>query len=391
MSETGKDDFFEKLENEYAFLRIYPLGKLYSSFLLNNNADSSFDPECKDLLKKDSACDLRSICISAAKLLLGLKVKFDQNPVPSFAKECEYLNYWIYHIMKNYSQCDNIELFYERLNGIKSPFIPKGHSCDIQDFKIGTEVFHLKKALFFHAEILDWIKTGYEDINQREEILYNKYLNECLNIYNGIICNIISEKKENYDELLEKFRINFNDAITFLEQKGISIWHTIKPLENERLCPNKLQRNRAGSELPAGQKAPVALSGLLGEEEPRVPVRRVELEVPGKQGMLVEPQGLSVEPEVLGPRGTPYPVEEATLSDQGNRDQDSNGNFSEEVRPNKIIYSYGSWINTKVLGKNKPINNMEKNHYELLLNGVGNREMSLNDTMYHISYNSAAN
>ncbi|CAI7724280.1 PIR protein [Plasmodium vivax] len=50
----------------------------------------------------------------------------------------------------------------------------------------------------------------------------------------------------------------------------------------------------------------------------------------------------------------------------------------------------GSWVNTKILGKNKLMDNMKRNHYELLLNDVRNGEMSLNDTTYSISYNSAA-
>ncbi|SCA59669.1 VIR protein [Plasmodium vivax] len=61
----------------------------------------------------------------------------------------------------------------------------------------------------------------------------------------------------------------------------------------------------------------------------------------------------------------------------------------------------GSWVNTKILGKNKLMDNMKKNHYELLLNDVrngemnlndaGNHEASLNDPIYHIRYNSATN
>ncbi|KNA01003.1 hypothetical protein PVNG_03110 [Plasmodium vivax North Korean] len=57
-----------------------------------------------------------------------------------------------------------------------------------------------------------------------------------------------------------------------------------------------------------------------------------------------------------------------------------------------MMYKYtplGSWVSTKILGRNKLMENMEKN-YELLLNDVGNREESLKDPMYHIRYNSAA-
>ncbi|SCA59797.1 VIR protein [Plasmodium vivax] len=59
-----------------------------------------------------------------------------------------------------------------------------------------------------------------------------------------------------------------------------------------------------------------------------------------------------------------------------------------------MMYKYtplGSWVSTKILGRNKLMENMRKNHYELLLNDVRNDEASLKDTMYNIRYNSSSN
>ncbi|SCA59649.1 Plasmodium vivax Vir protein, putative [Plasmodium vivax] len=59
-----------------------------------------------------------------------------------------------------------------------------------------------------------------------------------------------------------------------------------------------------------------------------------------------------------------------------------------------MMYKYtpmGSWIYTRVLGKNKLMENMRNNNYESLVNGVEDREVSLNDTMYNIRYNSSSN
>ncbi|CAI7721770.1 PIR protein [Plasmodium vivax] len=64
------------------------------------------------------------------------------------------------------------------------------------------------------------------------------------------------------------------------------------------------------------------------------------------------------------------------------------------VLPLVTLYKYtplGTWVNTKILGRNKLMENMRKNNYELLLNDVGNHEASLNDPMYHIRYNSSTN
>ncbi|CAG9482878.1 unnamed protein product [Plasmodium vivax] len=64
------------------------------------------------------------------------------------------------------------------------------------------------------------------------------------------------------------------------------------------------------------------------------------------------------------------------------------------ILPLVTLYRFtplGSWINTKILRRNKLMENMTKNNYDLLLNDVGNHEASLNDSKYHIRYNSATN
>ncbi|SCA60012.1 VIR protein [Plasmodium vivax] len=88
----------------------------------------------------------------------------------------------------------------------------------------------------------------------------------------------------------------------------------------------------------------------------------------------------------------------------------SDGDANEAIMPPKVgtvgatlagssifllmMYKYtplGSWVNTKILRKDKLMENMRKNNYELLLNDLGDRDVSLNDTMYHIRYNSSSN
>ncbi|CAI7718335.1 PIR protein [Plasmodium vivax] len=88
----------------------------------------------------------------------------------------------------------------------------------------------------------------------------------------------------------------------------------------------------------------------------------------------------------------------------------SDGNSIQAIMPPKIgtigatlagsslfllmMYKYtplGSWVNTKILRKDKLMENMRKNNYELLLNDLGEGDVSLNDTMYHIRYNSSSN
>ncbi|KMZ82299.1 hypothetical protein PVIIG_05740 [Plasmodium vivax India VII] len=164
---TYRDDFFEKL-NKYHFLWSFPFSELYELFILSENTENTFKEHCDDLSKSDSTCNLRYICTSVATLLLRLKDKFEKKPVSSFAKECEYLNYWIYYIIKDSLKCDNISKFYQRLNGIKQGLTPTGQTCSIQNFNIDKEEFLQKKTLFFHTEILHWIKNEYNGINNSD-------------------------------------------------------------------------------------------------------------------------------------------------------------------------------------------------------------------------------
>ncbi|KMZ88809.1 hypothetical protein PVBG_05721 [Plasmodium vivax Brazil I] len=284
MAVIKNDDFFDKL-NKYPFLWDLPFSDLYELFTLSYNTKNTIKLECNDLLKNDSTCDLRHICTSFSNILLRLKEKIEEKSVSSFAKECEFLNYWIYYNIKDSLECNNIKLFYERLNEIKSGSVPIGYTCDIQNLGISNVEFLTKRTLFFHAEILDWIINEYDGINNSDRVYYNQYLGEAYNFYKEIICKNDSALKKNCSQELKKFRETFNETIDFLKARNISITQENIPSNNDPLCLIKSPRNKgelsqAGSELP-------------------------------------------------GPLGA------IALTDQGSRDQGINGHPSEEVRPNK--------------------------------------------------------
>ncbi|GAB69466.1 hypothetical protein PCYB_002150 [Plasmodium cynomolgi strain B] len=247
--------------------------------------------------------------------------------ISNLSKVCEYLNYWIYYIIKDSLQCIyNINSLYYVLDRLKLLYIPRRH------------------------KILHWIKNEYTVINNSNRAEYNQYLNESYNIYKEIICKDDSTLKENCSKELTKFREIFNEAIASLKGKNISINQADIPLENNTLCTTISPRNETVPELPVGLEAQ---------------------EGPGESDISV----------LLDAAGY------APSTDRVTMDQGINVITPEDVRPNKA----SSWINNKILGENKPMDNMKRNRNELLLNDIGNREMTLNDTMYHIRYNSAAN
>ncbi|KMZ89586.1 hypothetical protein PVBG_03307 [Plasmodium vivax Brazil I] len=317
------DDFFDKLEEKYPFLWGFPLSKIYELFILSAKTENTFQVHCNDLKKNDSTCDLRHICTSVATLLLRLKDKFEHGErVSTFAKQCEYLNYWIYYNIKDSLKCNNISMFYERLNGIKQGLIPNGHTCDIQDFNIDKEEFLQKKTLFFHTEILHWFKNKYKGINNNDRTKYNEYLVEAYNFYKDIICSADSQIKANFNEELTKFKNIFNDTITYLKEKPIGIWQSVIPEKNESMCTNVLPRterviSQAGREeynVLSRQKVPLGSEGPKEQGE-----QGGEQERPGESGL----SGLLVTagdaPSIL----------------QDFNGQVINGGTPEEVRPSK--------------------------------------------------------
>ncbi|SCA82026.1 Plasmodium vivax Vir protein, putative [Plasmodium vivax] len=425
MVKVEKDDFFEKLEEKYHFLNNFQLGKLYSSFILKDNAEESIKDLCGALSKKDSKpnCDLSSICSTVATLLAQLKTEFNEKARRSFSQECKYLNYWIYYNIKDSLQCNSIGSLYQLLNMVKSPYIPPDHSCDIKYFEITKEIFHTKKELFFHAEILHWIKDEYEFINNSEKDFYNKYLEECFNIYKRIICNNDSQKREDYKVELSNFRENYNGAITSLKQKHISISQEIKQLENESMCQIQSSKHPVG-ELQATTAQDGVTQDKVSGREGQEPGKNVPKPGTERLGLTKEFQATERVPEPVklkeheGQAGLAQAQVPGILDPRGPEDEASRGSMNEEnnddspIRdmPNKVgtvgatlagsslfllmMYKYtplGSWISTKILGRNKLMDNLKKNNYELLLNDVGNHEASLNDTMYHVRYNSSTN
>ncbi|KMZ88656.1 hypothetical protein PVBG_06018 [Plasmodium vivax Brazil I] len=109
-------------------------------------------------------------------------------------------------------------------------------------------------------------------------------------------------------------------------------------------------------------------------------------------------------PRIMGPRGPDVQASGGPMIEENNEDSpipditNKAGTVGATLAGSSLfllmMYKYtplGSWVSTKILGRNKLMENMRKNNYELLLNDVGNNEASLNDPMYHIRYNSATN
>ncbi|KNA01527.1 hypothetical protein PVNG_05548 [Plasmodium vivax North Korean] len=328
-----KDDFFEKLQNNYTFIKNFSLGKIYTLFVLKDVLEDRYEGICNDLKKGSKySCDFRFICASLVNELIQFKDKFDENKIKSFTEECKYLNYWIHYILKNSSECNNFNLLYKQLNEVKLHYIPKGHSCDLEYFEITKENFHRKKELFFHAEILNWLKSKDIHIKPTEKDSYNQYLDHVFNIYKEIICNDDSNLKATCSNELRDFKTNFNDAISNLEAKSIIISQALKNLEKKSICQNQPSKH-PGGELHAkrdqvavkqveesgseGQEPGTDGLGLTkqfqAKESGPDPVKMKERE---GQEQLVGAQL----PRILGPRGPDDQASRGPMIEENNED-----------------------------------------------------------------------
>ncbi|SCA59632.1 Plasmodium vivax Vir protein, putative [Plasmodium vivax] len=309
------------------------------------------------------------------------------------------------------------------------------YNCNIIYPKIEHDKLTDKKKISLYSEILYWIKNAYNSIFYFDDpMIYNQYLDECFRFYKKVMCSDDSYIKENYKSQLQEFENNFNEAITFLKGKNISIPKVDLPLDEELMCTMEWPKVKAegddvngeveGGEKPRKKEAkPEGQAVLSGERgSPESSGQTVIEESENGRSGLAEAGGLGDQEE--GSRvqeseeGPTVPKKPQMLHHGGENDLISDGTMvrgidgetSESILPKNVgtigatlagssifllmMYKYtplGSWVSTKILGRNKLMENMRKNNYELLLNEVGNHEASLNDTMYHISYNSSSN
>ncbi|SCA82226.1 Plasmodium vivax Vir protein, putative, partial [Plasmodium vivax] len=191
---------------------------------------------------------------------------------------------------------------------------------------------------------------------------------------------------------LRNIKTNFNEAISSLEGKGIIRSQAVIPLDDKLICQIQSfgiesRASNAVSQIPEKPEAPQVPRWPVGTSGPPSTVKssvviaeNLDHRVPGDLTIRV-----SVDEENN---------EHSLIPDMPNRVETVDATLAGYSLFLLMMYKYtplGSWVNTKILRKDKLMENMNKNNYELLLNDVGNHEASLNDTMYHIRYNSETN
>ncbi|CAI7719366.1 Plasmodium vivax Vir protein, putative [Plasmodium vivax] len=414
MSKTHGDKFLEELERKYPFLKSLSLSSAYYSFWLDHQDKSNISQNCNFFLAQNhpDICNYSSLCTTFQNALTRIHIMQILHSSLNISKRCEYLSYWIYdNIMKSKS-CDNNEQFYQKLNDLKVKYSTIHNICNIKNFEIGIKGFNKKKKLYLLGEILNLIENESKSISRAMKPFYNQYFGECANIYKEIVSEDTCEINKYYNSELTEFKKNFDAAKSFLIKNDVDITYDLITY-NEPVCPEQSQSVQgATGESEQGEKVgSEELGEKAGTEEQRgAGLERAGAEVTDQAGQHAQQSASGVEPELGTGTELLQPPGEDSLNGEGSSVAGIGGDTSESVAPKSVstigatlagsslfllmMYKYtplGSWVSTKILRKDKLMDNMNKNNYELLLNDIGNREGSINDTMYNIRYNNISN
>ncbi|VUZ99761.1 PIR protein [Plasmodium vivax] len=401
MSVTHRDYIFEDLQTRYDFVRDLPLSTVYSLFYSNKIYEELRDSHCNSLPTgiNSDICDHRSFCISFQNALRDLYGMILTKYLDNNSKWCEYLSYCIHTNILNSKSCKHNEQLYRQIDEIIRDYHTVHNNCNIQKFTIGREDFIKKKKLYLLGEILFWIKNKYEYSDYLNKYSYDTFFGECSSLYGQIIstdkCNIKEAYRKEFINLVN----TFNSTKEYLIGKHKSIPHDDLDLPKETLCQQAVKGIKTGSELPEKIKA----AQEKPEEDEALEKKTVESTGPKGEGLVA---GVSLS-DARVTEGSLYTEPAATLSDIQIEVEAMDGESSDENTSNTLgtivgtslgfvlplitMYRFtplGTWINTKILGRNNIMKNIKNNNQDFLLNSSENREMELGDTMYRVAYNS---
>ncbi|SBT73596.1 PIR protein [Plasmodium ovale] len=217
MSGIVEDPFFKQYK-KYSFILDLPLYAIYSYFYTPIEGyvhNSSCENE---IVHNDvHTTEIREVCKTIKVHLPNLQGLKETHELSDVNKICEYYSYWIYDKIKHINNShDNIQSLYNAINILKSSGSLAKKCSNIENYKISADKFNEKKELFFHTENLFLIEKKYNKIQNKDSSLYKKYLEECAEYYKKIMLNNYCKNKEDYKSELTIFSTNFNNTKTFL-------------------------------------------------------------------------------------------------------------------------------------------------------------------------------
>ncbi|SBS91169.1 PIR Superfamily Protein [Plasmodium ovale curtisi] len=199
--------------------------ELYKFFFSNNYDNNSFHYACNYYLEKSipELNNLRRFCLMAELALQNVNKSIYTYGLDNIDKGCEYIRYLLYERIRNISNyINNIQNLYNALDAIKASNQINNSICKLENFDIENDEFVKKKELYFHREILQWIKKKHATIYNYNSS-YENYLHDCATKYREIVRNNNCKNFESYKQELKDFKDTFEVTKQFLlEQNEIS-------------------------------------------------------------------------------------------------------------------------------------------------------------------------
>ncbi|SBT74473.1 PIR protein [Plasmodium ovale] len=161
-------------------------------------------------------------------------------------KHCEYLSYFLHDKFRTITNENNFDKLYKEINDNMKIYDLDNQTCHIKKFDNYKGNFDNKKFLYFHSEMLHWIKDKYEKHFYQYQTFCNQCIQDSVTFYNNEIKNKYCEEKESYETELRSFIENFKETKEFLERKGMQITPSIRELPTVPNCPAKT-RNALGT------------------------------------------------------------------------------------------------------------------------------------------------
>ncbi|CAI7718682.1 Plasmodium vivax Vir protein, putative [Plasmodium vivax] len=289
--------------------------------------------------------DIIKTCIRLKNYLLHFK----DNNLCDDNKCCGYFNFWLNEKARGDDSINEITFsHYKNCTKYYSNAI-ENNKCISEIYYIENYEFAKKQELYYLYDIYDAFnliigdhsKCSFSNMGAHK---YNAIIGKCKNVIDDSFC----------DELIN-FGNNFlKKILTSNEQCEEEIVELLSP-ENAIAKPEeKVEQQQEQQE--KHQESP-----------PSLPQDQEETEKSAHGGVRLE-NVASVETQVGAVESS---VMICFTSNNANK-----------------FTPLGNWVNTKILGRNKLMDNMRKNEREFLLNSALTRDINSGDMIYRIKYNS---
>ncbi|CAI7718345.1 Plasmodium vivax Vir protein, putative [Plasmodium vivax] len=385
MSTETKDTYYNY--HDYCLFRKVFENALYKSDIksvdTNNEIISSIPKNIKD--RFISLCATIKDYVSHSDII---RLSDVTNP-------CNYINFYLKIELKYQKYSDKKDTF----NNIKKyiQFVDKNNTCISKMIYIDDVIFNKMKKLY---SLYDNYEALFEGLRYHDQSYSCTELKDLVKEFNSFI---LSNKKTTNKHLFDKlkyFKCLLDNVELIKQEKCVGIEKLSSPYvdseENAIQCRDQEQKTARLEEHEKSQIKERDAKESRAEQEKHHGLPGV-----GKPGGFerVERQEEKLYTDIRDPLGrTDNGISD--ISEEIPNLNTSNpvgtiiGTSLGFVLPLITMYKFtplGTWINTKILGRNNIMKNIKNNNQDFLLNSSENPEMKLGDTMNRVTYSSATN